>query len=326
MLSLPDFRQKQIVICFAGEGQKLSFRNDNLLVTDYEDTILLQATCHRIVAVWLIGGATLTTGILERSKKFGFPIQMLSYYFRPYGVWNSATEGNTILRKKQYEYNEFGIAGRLVNNKINNQVGLLKTMRDKESELKEAIEKMNDYAGLALKTTDLQSLLGIEGSATRLFFGHWYADMGWQFRRPRTKCDIINTTLDIGYTFLFNMIECMLNLYGFDLYQGVYHRQFYQRKSLVCDLVEPFRCIIDKQVKRAYNLKQLQAKDFTEARGQYFLKMDKHKEYSKWLLPALLEHKEAIFTYVQSYYRCFIRNKPIEEYPMFNINTQQLCL
>jgi CRISPR-associated protein Cas1 len=326
MLSLPDFRKKQIVLCFAGEGQKLSFKNDNMIITDFQENIILQATCHRIFAVWLIGGATLTTGILERSKKFGFSINMLSYYFRPYGVWSGVTEGNTVLRKKQYEYTGFGIARRLVNNKIINQIGLLKGMREKESELKEAITKLNQYAEQALKVDDLQSLLGIEGSATRLFFGWWYADMGWQFRRPRTKCDIINTTLDIGYTFLFNMIECMLNLYGFDLYQGVYHRQFYQRKSLVCDIVEPFRCIIDKQVKRAYSLKQLQEKDFREDRGQFFLKNDKQKEYSKWILPALLEHKEAIFTYVQSYYRCFIRDKPIEEYPMFNIYSPQLCL
>lgn len=326
MLSLPDFRKRQVVLCFAGEGQKLSFRNDNLLVTDFKDNIILQATCHRIFAVWLIGGATLTTGILERSKKFGFSINMLSYYFRPYGIWGSATEGNTILRRKQYEYNGIDIARLLVENKISNQMGLLKTIREKENELKIAIQKMSDYAKQALSANDLQVLLGIEGSSTRLFFGLWYADMGWQFRRPRTKCDIINTTLDIGYTFLFNFIECMLNLYGFDLYQGVYHRQFYQRKSLVCDIVEPFRCIIDKQVKRAYNLKQLQPKDFWEDRGQFFLKKEKQKEYAKWILPALLEHKEAIFMYVQTYYRCFIRTKTIEEYPKFNIYTPQLCL
>ena len=55
--------------------------------------------------------------------------------------------------------------------------------------------------------------------------------------------------MDIGYTYLFNFIDALLRLYGFDTYLGFYHKEFYQRKSLVCDVVEPFRCIIDKNTK-----------------------------------------------------------------------------
>ena len=111
----------------------------------------------------------------------------------------------------------------------------------------------------------------------------------------------------------------MLNLYGFDLYQGVYHRCFYQRKSLVCDLVEPFRCIIDKEIKCAYGLKRMQEDDFRQQNGQYFLKIEKNKDYTRWLMQSILEQKENIFSYVQEYYRCFMRSKPIAEYPLFHI-------
>lgn len=319
MLSLPDFREKNIVICFASEGQKVSFKNDNLIVQDAEEKTVLQATCHKIFSLWIVGHTTITSGILERSKKFAFSICLLSHSLRPYGLWNSATEGNFLLRRKQYDYNGLDIARYLVRNKITNQTEMLKGIRNKSQGAKDAIDKMTEYARQTGTAADMQILLGLEGVSSRLYFNHWFAGMEWKGRRPRTKIDIINTTLDIGYTYLFNIMECMLNLYGFDLYQGTYHRCFYQRKSLVCDIVEPFRCIIDKQIKRAYGLKQMQEDDFRKEKGQYFLKIEKNKDYTRWLIQAILEHKEDIFSYVQEYYRCFIREKPVEEYPVFKI-------
>ncbi|MDX9714148.1 MAG: type V CRISPR-associated endonuclease Cas1 [Dissulfurispiraceae bacterium] len=319
MMSLPDFREKNIVICFASEGQKVSFKNDNLVIKDAEEQIVLQTTCHKIFSLWLAGNISLTSGILEKSKKFGFSIYMLSNSCRPYGLWSSATEGNFVLRKKQYDYSELDIARHLVNNKIFNQTELLRSIRNKQNITKTAIGQMLKYAEMAVEAEDLHQLLGIEGVSSRLFFSNWFVDMPWTGRKPRAKMDIINTTLDIGYTYLFNFVECLLNLYGFDLYKGVYHQSFYQRKSLVCDIVEPFRCIIDKQVKRAYGLKQLQPDDFRQQKGQFFLKIEKNKDYTRWLIQNILEHKEYIFSYVQDYYRCFMRDKTIDQYPVFRI-------
>lgn len=262
MLSLPDFREKSVVICFATEGQRISFQNDNLIIKDKDEVVTLQTTCHRIFALWVVGSTTITSGILERSKKFGFSVLLLSYSHRPYGIWNSATEGNFLLRRIQYGYDDLGVARHLVQNKIANQAALLRTVRGKSPELKAAITSLDAYRQQAEHAFDLHTLLGMEGVASRLYFGHWFADMDWKGRRPRIKCDMLNTTLDIGYTYLFNMVEAMLHLYGFDLYQGVYHRCFYQRKSLVCDIVEPFRCVIDRQVRKAHGLYQLRPEDF----------------------------------------------------------------
>src|SRR5437016_4153757 len=137
MLSLPDYKEKQIIICFTTEGQKVSFKNDNLIVSDREENTILQATCHKIFSVWIVGSTTLTSGIMERSKKFGFSIYLLSHSHRLYGLWSSPTEGNFLLRKKQYDYNELSIACYLVYNKITNQTQLLKSIRGKDKETKE---------------------------------------------------------------------------------------------------------------------------------------------------------------------------------------------
>jgi CRISPR-associated protein Cas1 len=320
MLSLPDYIEKSVIICFPCEGHIISFKNDNLIIKDKEDKILLQTTCHKIFSLFIVGHVTLTSGILEKSKKFGFSIYLLSYYFRPIGMWCSKTEGNFLLRKKQYDYNNVDIAKHITHNKISNQIELLKSIRNKSEKLKININKIEQNIDNINNVDDYQTLLGIEGSASRIFFGEWFEDLNWIGRKPRTKIDPINTLMDIGYTFLFNMIESMLNLYGFDVYYGVYHKNFYQRKSLVCDIIEPFRSIVDKHIKSAYNLGQFKLDDFNLIKNQYFLKQEKNKEYTQWLLQSILKYKEDVFSYVQNYYRCFIRNKDINNYPTFKIN------
>lgn len=318
MLSYPDFKEKTIVVVFATEGQRFSFQNDNLLVTDADKQVILQTTCYRMLALWIVGHCVITSGLLERSKKFAFPVYLLSVNFRCIGVWSTPTDGNFLLRDKQYAYQGLGIARHIVANKIQNQTILLKSIRKKEEDLKRSIALMQNYEDQLAGFNNLQELLGMEGVSSRLFFSQWYADMEWHGRKPRAKRDPVNVLLDIGYTFLFYLVENMLNLYGFDIYKGVYHQFFYQRKSLVCDIVEPFRCIVDKQIKNAYNLNRIKTDDFDLKKGQYFLKSARSKEYTRWLMQGIIEYKEDIFLYAQSYYRAFIREKAINDYPLLD--------
>lgn len=319
MLSYPDFKEKTIVVIFTTEGQRFSFQNDNLIVTDAEEKVILQTTCYRMLALWIVGHCVITSGLLERSKKFAFPIYLLSVNFRCVGVWSTPTDGNFLLRQKQYAHQGLDIARHIVQNKIQNQTLLMKSIRGKDDGLKHALTLMQDYEKQLQNFNTLQEMLGMEGVSSRLFFSQWYNGMDWQGRKPRAKRDPINVLLDIGYTFLFYLVENMLNLYGFDIYKGVYHQFFYQRKSLVCDLVEPFRCIVDKQIRNAYNLRQIKPDDFQVQKGQYALRYLKSKEYTRWLLQAIIEYKEDIFLYTQKYYRAFMREKPLYSYPVFMI-------
>ena len=41
MLSLPDFKEKQIVFAFISHGEKLSFKNDNLIIKNDEDDLIM---------------------------------------------------------------------------------------------------------------------------------------------------------------------------------------------------------------------------------------------------------------------------------------------
>lgn len=318
MLTYPDYMQKSIVICNTNQKQKLSFLNDNIIIKDEDDKIILQNSCYRIFSLWIIGSITITSGVLERSKKFAFSIYMFNYSFKCYGVWASVTEGNFLLREKQYSFKDIHVAIFLIDNKIRNQIIQLKSIRNKNKTQKNCIEFLEKYVSQLNECNSIQSIMGIEGISSRLYFEAWFWDMEWNGRKPRAKIDILNVLMDIGYTYLFNIVESMLNLYGFDLYKGVLHQNFYQRKSLVCDIVEPFRVIIDRKLKSAHNLKQIAKDDFIFKNGQYMLKYDKSKIYTQWIIECILDHKQDIFNFVQQYYRWLIKNKAICDFPKFN--------
>lgn len=76
-------------------------------------------------------------------------------------------------------------------------------------------------------------------------------------------------------------------MYGFDLYVGVYHRLWFKRKSLVCDLMEPFRCLIDHTVLLAFNRRQFVEQDFEIIKGEYRLKYKKSRDYYRLSLVSL---------------------------------------
>lgn len=318
MMSLPDFKEKQIVFVFTSNGEKLSFKNDNLIIKNREGKTVHQSTCYRLFALYVVGNTTITSGLLQRAEKFGFTVVFMTGGLRPYGIWEAKTEGNVLLREKQYDYSSLDIASHLIKNKINNQTALLKKIRDKDEQTKETIRRLKEYEVRLVKDNlELQEILGIEGIAAREYFKIMFRDCNWTARRPRVKHDPINLLQDIGYTILFNFIEGLLNLYGFDIYKGVYHQCFYQRKSLVCDIVEPFRPIIDARIKKAYSLGQIQDEDFVITDKQYRIFGKNSKPYIEWLLKEILTNKESMFLFVQQYYRCFIREKPIEDYPVF---------
>jgi CRISPR-associated protein Cas1 len=324
MMSRPDFVEKQVLYLESTDAKRLSFRNSNLLLTDENGKIILQHSCHKIFIAYIRGEFTITSKLLKNAKKFSFPLVFLTYSLKPYFVFNTGTEGNFLLRKMQYSFAfDTEIAKQVIANKISNQLQLMQSVRYKTKIEKESILAVRELLKSVQSVRNSQELLGIEGTASKLFFQTYFKNMEFKGRKPRIKSDPYNLLLDIGYTYLFNFIEANLNLYGFDNYYGFYHKLFFQRKSLVCDIIEPFRCIIDKRLRIAYNLKQIQNNDFICHQNRFELKREASKKYTELFLRAILEHKEDIFLYVQSYYRAFIKNKPISQYPVFNIGNSK---
>ena len=91
------------------------------------------------------------------------------------------------------------------------------------------------------------------------------------------------------------------------------------RKSLVCDLVEPMRPIIDLKIRKAISLKQCKEEDFESYNNQCCLSYKKLPEYIRFLIEDILQHKDEMFLFIQGYYRSFMKGKPVSSYRDFKL-------
>lgn len=318
MISNEDFDNKQIVIINTQKGDKLSFLNDNIIVKN-EKNIKLQHSCYKTFAILILGDMSITTGLIKRAEKYDISIVLASKSLRIYRIINNYCDGNTILIEKQFLYNSLDIGKHIIQNKIFNQKRNLQKIRNKSDYVKNTISVLQKYIEQVKSAKTRSEIMGYEGMAAKIYFKAFFNKIKWTKRVPRIKLDFINTTLDIGYTILFNYIDMLLSLYGFNLYRGVLHTQFYMRKSLVCDIVEPFRAVIDAQIKKSISLKQFSENDFQIINDAYILKFENNTKYTKVFLEAINEYKKEIFIYIQSYYRAFMQGKRIEEFPFFEV-------
>lgn len=323
MMSTRDFEYKQIAFVFTSRGEKISFKNDNLLVSDADGNTKHQSTCYRLFLLFICGDYSITSGLLERANKFGFNIVLMTPNLRVTKIIPSKAEGNVLLRKKQYAYDKTDIAAHVIANKIRNQNALLKKKRQKSEDEKEAIKKLKQFEKDVMQPNlSVQEIMGIEGISAKIYFKSLFQNYNWSARRPRTKHDITNCLMDIGYTILFNVVNALLEMYGFDVYVGILHTQFFHRKSLVCDLEEPFRPIIDEAIIKALNLSQVHEKDFWKNQEQYILPWKNSAPYIELFIKAIMEYKDEIFIYIQSYYRAFMRDKPVANFPTFEFEME----
>lgn len=323
MFTSSDIQHRTIFVVNCIKDRNLRVSNGELLLEEAEDKkTLTKLPFQKILALFVIGHIHITTPLIEKCKKHNVALIVMKPNLRPVFYWSDAAEANYLLRKRQYEYDidDIKIAKALVKCKINNQLSLLKKSRKTDEKTTLAKEIcLTALSEISTIVSDFKQLMGLEGYVSKAFFNAYFQDIGWKSRLPRTKCDAINSTLDIGYTILFNYIECFVRMFGFDLYVGVYHRLWFKRKSLICDLVEPFRCIIDHTIKIAFNRKQFSEDDFKVIKGEYRLKYEKNADYSKLFFNALIPYKMEVFRFIQSYYRCFMQGKDIVNYPKFEI-------
>ena len=324
MFTSKDIQYRTIFVINCIKDRNLRVSNGELLLEEAEEKkTLTKMPFQKILALFVIGHISVTTPLIEKCKKFNVALIVVKPNLRPIFYWADSAEANFLLRQKQHQQSKFDlhIAKALLSNKIQNQITLLGNTRRRDELTQQAIQTSTECLRQVPEVHEYRALMGYEGLASKVFFTAYFQDLDWKARCPRAKCDVVNVTLDIGYTILFNFIECFLRMFGFDLYVGVFHRLWFKRKSLVCDIMEPFRCIIDRTVRTAFHRRQFTAKDFTREKGEYRLKRELSQDYYKVFVEALMPHKMATFRYIQAYYRAFMRNAPTCSYPQFNISS-----
>lgn len=130
----------------------------------------------------------------------------------------------------------------IVKNKINNQYLLLNKINSENKEL--VYSYINDVK-LGDKTNR-------EGHAAKVYFN---ALFGKNF--TRNDDDDINSALNYGYAVLLSTVSKEIVNNGYLTQLGIHHKNEFNEYNLSCDLMEPFRIIIDNFVyfnqKREFN-------------------------------------------------------------------------
>jgi CRISP-associated protein Cas1 len=318
MLTLPDLREKQIVFIRTEQGlaNKIKIANENIVFLK-DDKVVNRVSCHKALAVFIVGDISITSRLIREGLQYGVSFFLLKSNFDLYASLCASAEANYAARMKQYaiaEPDALALSKQIVKNKIENQCALLRE-RGKTSALASECQKISQTIARA---ENQEELLGLEGSASKKFFEEYFSDIGWRRRAPRAKPDIPNFLLDMGYTFLFNFVDALLRLHGFDTYKGFYHKLFFQRKSLTCDMVEPFRCVIDKELLKAYNLGQIKPDDFSFMKNQCSLGYEARSRYAELFMDAIMQHKEDMYKFIQGFYRAVMRGE--HSFDSFTIN------
>ena len=175
-----------------------------------------------------------------------------------------------------------------------------------------ALREIKRLAASALTADSLQTLLGIEGAAARVYFAHFGSmlraraqSFDFHTRNRRPPRDPVNAVLSFLYSMLIRQAMVSTLAIGFDPYLGFYHQPKYGRPALALDMAEEFRPVIaDSAVLTLFNNAELKETDFIHRAGSVALTRNGRKAVIKAFerrLDTLIRHP--LFKYSISYRR-----------------------
>jgi CRISPR-associated endonuclease Cas1/CRISPR-associated protein Cas4 len=263
-------------------GARLGKSGDELVIQPREgprQTARLGQTSQ----VALFGQIQISTQAVQATLGRGIPICYFSFGGWFYGMTTGLFHKNVELRRLQFRTAEsaaasLALAKSFVIAKIRNSRTFLR--RNAEEVPAQAIDMLRALVDGASDCTSPASLLGIEGTAARVYYQNFPRLLkrldddgsGLRFdfngRNRRPPRDPINALLSLSYALLAKDFTIALQATGLDPFLGFYHRPRYGRPALALDLMEELRPIVaDSVVLSAVNTGVIQGNDFVERAG-----------------------------------------------------------
>jgi CRISPR-associated endonuclease Cas1 len=117
-----------------------------------------------------------------------------------------------------------------------------------------------------LKDNSFSRILRLEAKYARFFWARYFraASTDLFAREKRRAQHPLNAALNYGYGFLYHALEWQCAASGLEPGVGIVHKLRRSRPSLVCDLIEPFRCCVELTVIR--NLDEMHDKKMMAGR------------------------------------------------------------
>lgn len=228
-------------------------------------------------------------------------------FYSPFGKFlcrvAGASQGNVLLRKKQYRVSDHQEESCLLSRNFilgkvfNCRWSIDRTLRNHalrvdEERLRKSVQYLSEGLEKIRREESLDSLRGLEGECASVYFGvfdelilNQKEDFGFSGRNKRPPLDRINAMLSFGYSLLANDCAGALEGAGLDSYVGFLHRDRPGRKSLALDLMEEMRaCMVDRFVLTLVNNRQIKKEHFrtSESGAVEFTEDGRKKFITAW--------------------------------------------
>ncbi len=235
--------------------------------------------------VVLFGAVQISTQAIQDLCDRNIPVVYLSSGGWFFGMTRGMDHKNVDLRRRQFAAaaspeRSLQIARRLVGVKVRNCRTIIR--RNADEAPTRTLQRLKELVTTAEEAGSLESLLGVEGTAARLYF-EAYSEMlrppkdegdttaltfDFDGRNRRPPRDPVNSLLSLGYAMLAKDLTIALQAVGFDPYLGFYHQPRYGRPALALDVMEEFRpLIVDSVVLSAINTGAVKLPDFIRRGG-----------------------------------------------------------
>lgn len=245
-----------------------------------KDDKSFEVSANKINSILITTAAYITTDAIKMAVENNIDIVFLDAHGDPYGrVWHPKLGSTTLIRRRQLEIYDtadgLNLAKEWGLKKLDDQIALLNRLKkarpekgdDLGSYIQE-IERSREDMKRLRGTIDFrrQEILGLEGMASRAYFGAISSMMPERYRftgRSRSPAkDEFNAMLNYGYGILYSLVEKGCIIAGLDPYVGFLHTDSYNKKSLVFDVIEIFRTYIDEAVVHLFTRRMIKDEFF----------------------------------------------------------------
>jgi CRISPR-associated protein Cas1 len=264
-------------------GSYLRKKNNCFLIKN--DDKVFEISVKKVDSILITTSAYFSTDAVKFAVDNNIDIVFLDHFGNPYGrVWHSKLGSTTLIRRKQLESSTgekgLSLAKEWVISKIENNIDFFKILANsrpnKEKVINECVVSLEKKIYMLQKMKGSleekrNSLMAIEGMAGKEYFGALNYIMPDRFKfkgRSRSPAkDEFNCLLNYGYGVLYSMVEKGCILAGLDPYIGFIHTDNYNKKSLVFDLIEIFRILVDKTVIYLFSKRKVKKEYFDQIKN-----------------------------------------------------------
>jgi CRISPR-associated protein Cas1 len=232
-------------------------------------------------------GNSVSSGALATCAFWGIDLLILTQRGNPVAYLKSLDyDSHVKTRIRQYESMKNGkgieIAKKIVLGRIEGQNQVLRKYGLRQHDLVRARETIGKIESDKLRVVR-KRLIGIEGFHTERYFRQIFQllpkSIMIQKRRTFKAYDGINNTFNLAYTVLKWKVLRAIVKAKLEPYLGFLHSEQFGKPSLVCDLMEMYRYLIDDFLIQ-YS-KNLEKKDFSMKKEDFSRKRKGQREYLK---------------------------------------------